>query len=74
MHILLVNLFVFSVLWPNLIKKYGGRITDAIDISSLAKVTDGYTPGHMVTAIKAVLTERRVKQVGVYLLLSTYPL
>lgn len=52
------------ILWPSLIKKYGGRITDAIDISSLAKVTDGYTPGHMVIAIKAVLTERRVKQLS----------
>jgi hypothetical protein len=25
------------------------------------KVTDGYTPGHMVTAIQQILTERRIQ-------------
>lgn len=41
--------------------KNNGVITNHLDISSLAKVTDGYTPGHMVTAIQQVLTERRVQ-------------
>ncbi|XP_019858160.1 PREDICTED: IQ and AAA domain-containing protein 1-like [Amphimedon queenslandica] len=31
-------------------------------MSSLAKVSDGYTPGHMITAITQVLTERRIQQ------------
>ena len=52
------------VLWPSLIKKYGGQRSDSLDISSLAKITDGYTQGHMVSAIQTVLTERRLKQVG----------
>jgi len=52
------------ILWPALIKKHNGRITDALDISSLAKVTDGYTPGHIVQAVTAVLTERRIKQLA----------
>ena len=51
------------VLWPNLIKRHGGIVTDQLDVSSLSKVTDGYTPGHMVDVIKTVLTERRIKQV-----------
>ena len=32
-------------------------------MSSLAKITDGYTPGHMAQAIQQILTERRVQQV-----------
>uniref|UniRef100_A0A1X7SSZ0 Reverse transcriptase domain-containing protein n=1 Tax=Amphimedon queenslandica TaxID=400682 RepID=A0A1X7SSZ0_AMPQE len=31
-------------------------------MSSLAKVSDGYTPGHMITPITQVLTERRIQQ------------
>lgn len=46
-----------------LISRCGGRVTEAIDVSSLAKITDGYTPGHMVQAIQQILTERRIQQV-----------
>lgn len=46
-----------------LISRCGGRVTEAIDASSLAKITDGYTPGHMVQAIQQILTERRIQQV-----------
>lgn len=42
----------------------GGRISDMLDLSCLAKVTDGYTPGHMNTAVQQVLTERRIAQVN----------
>jgi len=42
-------------------------ITDSLDISSLSKLTDGYTPGHMVEVIKTVLTERRIKQVSAFI-------
>ena len=51
------------VIWRALVQNYGGQITDSLDISSLAKVTDGYTPGHIYTAVTAVLTDRRVQQV-----------
>uniref|UniRef100_A0A1X7UMX2 ATPase AAA-type core domain-containing protein n=1 Tax=Amphimedon queenslandica TaxID=400682 RepID=A0A1X7UMX2_AMPQE len=37
--------------WKSLILKHGGHVTDGFDMSSLAKVSDGYTPGHMITAI-----------------------
>ena len=43
--------------------KNGGIMTEALDLSSLAKITDGYTPGHMLTAATSVLNERRVQQV-----------
>lgn len=43
-----------------MIVKNGGVLTDALDISSLAKVSDGYTMGMMDRACKEVLTERRL--------------
>lgn len=54
-------LHCISVLWRRLILKYNGTISNHLDVSSLSKVTDGYTPGHMVTAIQQVLTERRIQ-------------
>ena len=56
-------LFLYSlVLWRKLILKHGGQLSNSLDISSLAKITDGYTPGHMITACQQVLTERRISQ------------
>uniref|UniRef100_A0A8W8LMD2 ATPase AAA-type core domain-containing protein n=1 Tax=Magallana gigas TaxID=29159 RepID=A0A8W8LMD2_MAGGI len=49
------------LLWRRLILKNNGVITNTLDVSSLSKVTDGYTPGHMLTAITQVLTERRIQ-------------
>ncbi|KAM9385811.1 dynein regulatory complex protein 11 [Pholidichthys leucotaenia] len=50
------------ILWQQLIKKSGGEITQALDLSSLAKISDGYTPGHIVQVIQSVVTKRRVLQ------------
>jgi len=50
------------LLFKELILRGGGRITPTLDLSSLAKISDGYTPGHIITAVKHVLTERRVQQ------------
>ncbi|XP_040896572.1 dynein regulatory complex protein 11 [Toxotes jaculatrix] len=50
------------ILWKQLIKKQGGEITNALDLSSLAKISDGYTPGHMVQVIQSVVTKRRILQ------------
>ncbi|KAL8567498.1 hypothetical protein ACOMHN_010089 [Nucella lapillus] len=49
------------LLWRKLISKSSGVLHCTFDVSSLAKVTDGYTPGHMVTAMQQVLTERRIQ-------------
>ena len=51
------------MLWPRLIKKYGGQLTDSLDLSSLSKISDGYTPGQIVNVIQNVMSERRIKQV-----------
>lgn len=62
------------MLWKTLVTRYGGRLTEQLDVSSLAKITDGYTPGHMAQAIQQILTERRVQQVCIapvyYLLIA----
>jgi len=52
------------LLWPTLIKRHGGRVSDTLDVSSLSKISDGYTPGHMITTVKSVLTERRIQQLS----------
>ena len=43
-----------TVLWRQLIVRHGGQVSSALDVSSLAKITDGYTPGHITTACKQV--------------------
>lgn len=51
---------LFLVLWKQLIQKHGGETTEALDLSSLAKLSDGYTPGHMVQVIQSVVTKHRI--------------
>lgn len=60
--ILTYYLNCFLVLWKQLIQKQGGEITEALDLSSLAKLSDGYTPGHMVRVIRSVVTKHRISQ------------
>ncbi|CAK7322344.1 Dynein regulatory complex protein 11 [Vulpes lagopus] len=50
------------VLWKQIIQRNGGVITNALNISCLAKVTDGFTQGHIVQVVKGVLTDRRIRQ------------
>ncbi|XP_060157650.1 dynein regulatory complex protein 11 isoform X2 [Globicephala melas] len=50
------------VLWKEIIQRHGGVITSALSVSCLAKITDGFTQGHIVQVVKEVLTERRIRQ------------
>ncbi|XP_077169701.1 dynein regulatory complex protein 11 isoform X2 [Paroedura picta] len=50
------------VLWKHIIQQNGGMLTKQLNISCLAQVSDGYTQGHIVNAVQAVLTERRLMQ------------
>nr|XP_015214021.1 PREDICTED: IQ and AAA domain-containing protein 1 isoform X2 [Lepisosteus oculatus] len=52
------------VLWRHVIQEHGGQLTNSLDLSSLAKVTDGYTQGHILQAVRAVLDKRRLQQLG----------
>ena len=53
-----------TVLWKHMIEARGVQATQALAISALAKVSDGYTPGCILQAIQAVLTERRLLQLA----------
>ncbi|XP_053775222.1 dynein regulatory complex protein 11 isoform X2 [Desmodus rotundus] len=50
------------VLWRHIIQRHGGVITNTLNISCLAKVSDGFTQGHVVQAVRSVLTDRRLRQ------------
>uniref|UniRef100_A0A8C3YP81 IQ motif containing with AAA domain 1 like n=1 Tax=Catagonus wagneri TaxID=51154 RepID=A0A8C3YP81_9CETA len=52
------------VLWKHMLEARGVQATQAPDISALAEVSDGYTPGCILQAIQAVLTERRLLQLA----------
>ncbi|KAM9077013.1 LOW QUALITY PROTEIN: IQ and AAA domain-containing protein 1-like [Megaptera novaeangliae] len=52
------------VLWKHMIEAQGVQVTQSLDVSALAKVSDGYTPGCIHQAIQAVLTERRLLQLS----------
>ncbi|XP_077128466.1 dynein regulatory complex protein 11 isoform X3 [Ranitomeya variabilis] len=51
------------VLWKQLISiRVEG--TTSLNYSALAKITDGFTPGHMVQAVDTVLSDRRLRQLS----------
>jgi len=47
-----------------MIVRHGGVLTTGLDVSSLAKVSDGYTAGMIDSVCTAVLIERRVNQLN----------
>ena len=49
-----------------LIPKYGGMITQALDLTSLAKLSDSYASGHIHQTITETLTERRLAKMPRY--------
>ncbi|KAM9630226.1 dynein regulatory complex protein 11 [Morphnus guianensis] len=51
-----------TVLWKHIILQNGGTITNLLNISCLAKVSDGFTQGHIIQAVQAVLSELRLLQ------------
>ncbi|XP_058430353.1 IQ and AAA domain-containing protein 1-like [Marmota monax] len=52
------------VLWKHMIEARGAQVTQSLDISALAKVSDGYTTGHIFQATHSVLNERRLLQLS----------
>ena len=38
-------------------------ISGSLDLSSLAKISDGYSAGHIEKSVTTVLTDRRIQQV-----------
>ncbi|CAK6434212.1 unnamed protein product [Pipistrellus nathusii] len=53
------------VVWKRMLHAQRVLVTQSsLDISALARVSDGYTPGHIFQAIQSVLTERRLLQLS----------
>ncbi|KAM9483755.1 LOW QUALITY PROTEIN: dynein regulatory complex protein 11 [Clarias gariepinus] len=49
-------------LWKQLLRVRGVQLSPTLDLSSLAKVTDGYTQGHILQAVRSVLTSQRLSR------------
>ncbi|XP_019378896.1 PREDICTED: IQ and AAA domain-containing protein 1 [Gavialis gangeticus] len=52
------------VLWKHIILQNGGSLSKSPTISCLAKMSDGFTQGHIIYAAQTVLTERRIRQLN----------
>ncbi|KGL78221.1 IQ and AAA domain-containing protein 1, partial [Tinamus guttatus] len=53
---------IITILWKHIILQNGGVITKTLNISCLAKLSDGFTQGHIFQAVQTVLSERRMLQ------------
>ncbi|XP_078100268.1 dynein regulatory complex protein 11-like [Sander vitreus] len=52
-------------LWRALLRAEGAEPAASLDLSSLAKITDGFTAGHILQAVRSVLRRRRLQTLGV---------
>ncbi|XP_062854166.1 dynein regulatory complex protein 11 [Trichomycterus rosablanca] len=50
------------ILWKEMLRIRGAHLNLNLDLSSLAKVTDGYTQAHILKAVQSVLTSHRLSQ------------
>lgn len=57
-------------MWREIIAKHGGEITPALKVSTLAKVSDGYTAGMIDTVCGAVLNNNRMNQLDKHPLIA----
>ncbi|KAK4471393.1 hypothetical protein MN116_004825 [Schistosoma mekongi] len=53
-----------NIIWRTQIIHHGGILTEDLDITSLSKISDGYTSGQIAQACSQVITERRIAQLG----------
>ncbi|XP_053803709.1 dynein regulatory complex protein 11 isoform X3 [Vidua chalybeata] len=51
-------------LWKHYILQRGGALTRLVNLNCLAQVSDGFTQGHVVDVVHAVLTELRLLQMA----------
>ncbi|ROT82088.1 putative IQ and AAA domain-containing protein 1 [Penaeus vannamei] len=47
-------------LWRHLITKNGAQLSPRLDIGGLARITDGFTTGHIFSVVSQVVTEQRL--------------
>ncbi|CAH8522754.1 unnamed protein product [Heterobilharzia americana] len=53
-----------NIIWRAQIIRHGGILSEDLDITSLSKISDGYTAGHIAYACSQVITERRIAQLA----------
>ncbi|NXA93355.1 DRC11 protein, partial [Melanocharis versteri] len=53
-----------QALWKHYILRSGGTLTKLVNLNCLAQVSDGFTQGHVVDVVHAVLTELRLLQMA----------
>lgn len=63
--------FFSSALWTQLLPAEGAELGPSLDLSSLAKITDGFTAGHILSAIQSVLRPHRIKKLRLQPLTAT---
>lgn len=51
-----------SALWTELLRAEGLELGPSLDLNSLAKITEGFTPGHILMAVRSVLCAHRLKK------------
>ncbi|NXC01787.1 DRC11 protein, partial [Orthonyx spaldingii] len=54
--------YFHQALWKQFILRSGGALTRLLNLNCLARVSDGFTQGHMVDVVQTVLTELRLLQ------------
>ncbi|NXI17054.1 DRC11 protein, partial [Irena cyanogastra] len=54
----------YFTLWKHYILQRGGALTRLLNLNCLARVSDGFTQGHVVAVVHAVLTELRLLQMA----------
>lgn len=59
-----VTICLDAVIWRQLILRHNGILTSQLDVSSLTKISDGYTMGDMDLVTQQVLTDRRIAQLA----------
>ncbi|KAI2663391.1 Dynein regulatory complex protein 11 [Labeo rohita] len=62
LHLFSPSFTVIQSLWKELLQAGGAQLGPKLDLSSLSKVTDGYTQGHILQAIQTVLNSHRLSQ------------
>ncbi|NWJ03566.1 DRC11 protein, partial [Crypturellus undulatus] len=53
---------IITILWKHIIMQNGGVVTKTLNLSCLAKLSDGFTQGHIFQSVQTVLSERRMLQ------------
>lgn len=54
-----------KIIWPGLFERYGGKLGNEFDLSTLSHISEGYTSGHLDMIVHSMLTKRRIERLKV---------